>query len=210
VCHLDPAQPGKLCAVLPGPPDDLAEHVNGHVLADLHLLGLVVRVLRHVHNAGVVNRPTACLDDKLLDLVDAPEAEPALQHARLDFTEGLSHQRRDAHPDSLLETADVGRQVRVDVVAGQRLPELGVLCALQLGVEHAQLADRLGEVGRGRVRARGGVRGKQEMQRQVELGRRELRHGLDQDVCDDLIFDAVGVELVAVGDVSRRSIETQC
>ena len=35
------------------------------------------------------------------------------------------------------------------------------------------------------------------MQGEVELRRGELGHGLDEDVRDDFILDAVGVELVA-------------
>jgi hypothetical protein len=39
---------------------------------------------------------------------------------------------------------------------------------------------------------------------EVELGGGELGHGLDEDIGDGFILDAVGVELVAIGRGRER------
>lgn len=138
-----------LSILLPTPLDDTAEHVNGDVLADLGLFGLVLRVLRNVNDAVVADLPAAGLGDKGLDLGFAAETEVAFEDADINLTEGETDELGDLDADDLLETLNVGGEVRVDVVALEGGPEVVVSGALEVAVERSKLGDSLGEVGRG-------------------------------------------------------------
>ena len=192
-----------LSRLLPAALDDPGEHVDVDVLADLGLARLVLGVLGDLDHV-TLDLPAAGFRDELGGGLGVVKAEPALEHGELDLAVRLADELGDAHADHVLEAGNVGGQVGVQVVAVERGPEAGVLGTLELGVEGAQLGDGLGEL-RARVGARVGLRGAEEVEREVELGRGELGHGLDEDVGDDLILDAVGVELVAVL-VERRGL----
>lgn len=94
--------------------------------------------------------------------------------------------------DGLLEAVDIGGQVGVEIVGVEGPPETGKGGALEVGVEGPQLGDSLSKL---RGAGQGGWG--EQVEGEVELGGGEGGHGLDEDVGDDLVLDAVGVELVA-------------
>ena len=124
------------------------------------------------------------------------QAQPVLEYGDLNLAVGVADELGDPKADHVLEAGDVGCEIGVKVVALESGPEAVVLCALELSVERAQLGDGLGQ-----LRSRGWagvlVRRREEVHGEVELGGRELCHGLDEDVGDDLVLDPVGVELVS-------------
>lgn len=174
------------------------------ILPDDRPLGLVLLVHRHFDDVRL-DGPFAHLAHEALK-VPPLQVQPGLEHGSLDLAYGLADAAGDADADQLLEAADVGHEVGVQVVAVERGPELRVLGPAELGVEHEQLLHRLRErrVAGGRVRARARqvrrrheqVR-RQQVQAQREVRRREVRQRLDEDVGDGLVPRQVRVELVS-------------
>ncbi|KAL9606916.1 MAG: hypothetical protein Q9167_008111, partial [Letrouitia subvulpina] len=106
----------------------------------------------------------------------------------------------------LLEPAHVRDQVRVQVVAVERAPELLVPRAAQQRVEERELLHGFGQRG---VAGRGGGAGadaagargqnvrRQEVTGEGEVWGREHGEGFDEDVGDGLVAREVWVELVS-------------
>lgn len=102
-----------------------------------------------MNDAVVTDLPAASLGDKGLDLGFAAETEVAFEDADINLTEGETDELGDLDANNLLETLNVGGEVRVDVVALEGGPEVVVSGALEVAVERSKLGDSLGEVGRG-------------------------------------------------------------
>ena len=73
------------------------------------------------------------------------QIQPSLERRPAHLAHRLAHDRRNAHPHQLLEMADVGHQVGVQVVAVQRAPEGVVARAAQVRVQHRELLHRFAE-----------------------------------------------------------------
>lgn len=187
-----------LCCLLPGSANDPREHVDVDVLTDLGLLGLVLSVAGDLDQLAL-DLPAGGLGDEGLGL-GIVQSQPAGEDAEVNLAVSMAHQGGDSDADELLEASHIGNQVGAEVVVVDHVPEAGVLGTLELVVQLAKVADSLGQIGTG-VGCQ--YRGRNDVQRKRELGRREVGQGLDQDVGDDIILEAVGVELVTNELVSK-------
>lgn len=110
-------------------------------------LGLIFLIHRHHNNPPrAIHAPPADLLDEMLKL-RALQPQPAFEHPSLHLAAALPHRHGDAHAHQLFEAAHVGDQVRVQVVAVQRGPELRVLGRREEGVEVSELLHGFGEGG---------------------------------------------------------------
>lgn len=187
---------------------DTAEHVDTDTLALDLAAGLVLLVLGHSHDgSGLVDLPSADIDDELLEGLTASQVQPLSEHVGADLTECLANFDGNADTHQLLEPGDVGDQIGIQVVRVERRPEQGVLGRLEQSVQASKLLDRLDEV-RGlrlglslAVGRREGLCVRREQRKGERKGRRgEDSEGLGEDVRRRLRLEEVGVELVAVSN----------
>ena len=138
------------------------------VFPDDRPLCFVLLVQRHLDDVSV-DGPLAHLRDESIKFL-ALEIQPFLEDMSVDLAHGLADAAGDTHPNEFLEAADVGDQIRVEVVAVERGPELAILRAAEMCVEDEQFLDRLCKrrVARGRGRS-----GRRQMRRRDEQMRRE-------------------------------------
>lgn len=132
----------NLHGVLPGPSEHSGELLKVDILSDLGLLSLVIGVGGDLDIAVLLDGPTPDIGDVLLGRIFA-ETEPRLEMAKLNLTVGLGDEVGDAATHGVLEAGDVGNQIGAKVVAVDIGPEAGVLSALELTVEGAELGDGL-------------------------------------------------------------------
>ena len=198
-----PTQKASLRRLLIRPLDHPAKLLELDILPQDATPRLVLLVQRD-HDLLALDPPPADLPHEAVEL-GARDAEPALEDAPLHLLHALAHHHRDPHAHQLLEPLHVGDEVRVQVVAVERVPEGVVLGVVELGVQDGEVLDGLGQGAGGgcgavllRVARLGEDVGGKEGEAEAEVGGGEDGEGFGQDVGRGFELREVRVELVSV------------